>query len=677
MGAEATVSRVPMTETLLEPTLHDESLPAPRWRWGARVIVLLPIAVAVVRALATGWFPIGDNALLAIRAYDVGTSHHPWLGSWTSASLALGVNVNNPGPLYSDLAAPFMWTIGRLAGIGPATAIAVGTINAAFALATMLVANRIGGWRAERWMLLLVAALTWSMGSELLIDIWQPHALLLAFVCLLLLTTGVAGGDLRLLPWWLGVTSLIVQTHVAYVYVAAVLSLVVVAAVWRSLRGRAAASGSGSAFSASLVAAGRSRTMRLGVGVLAIAWLQPIVEQLFGPGEGNLQRLATNAGGGDLTVGSGPAVKIVAAVTALPPWWARPGWEDSVPSTPLTQGPDGPQLVFSGLPGAVPAALSLLALAGVLVALVALLRRPEQRNARMAAVVSLASLVTAVGGLTIQTVTLTGLGNHQVRWIFALSLFIHVSVAWGVSELVRAHRPSLRSLEPALLGLAALLVVLAVPFHAHDLGPTADRAAAHTLERTFDDLTDFDPGGAVVYETDNVRVFEPNSAAVMMRLREIGVEFRFEGEVDVRQFGEGRRADGTEVARLRQFERADALLYRGDACTLSLRSGVSSADEAAADDLIAAAAADVSGGAVSIDVAGLPDDVAGLVAAATEGDTDAAYRVAAQGLLPVLVDEGRLAPATPAIEAAAIANREIVARVNSTLRVVATPASVC
>jgi hypothetical protein len=25
-------------------------------------------------------------------------------------------------------------------------------------------------------MLLLVAALTWSMGSELLIDIWQPHA---------------------------------------------------------------------------------------------------------------------------------------------------------------------------------------------------------------------------------------------------------------------------------------------------------------------------------------------------------------------------------------------------------------------------------------------------------------------------------------------------------------------
>jgi hypothetical protein len=296
----------------------------------------------------------------------------------------------------------------------------------------------------------------------------------------------------------------------------------------------------------------------------------------------------------------------------------------------------------------------------------------------MASVVSLAGLVTAVGGLTIQTVTLTGLGNHQVRWIFALAVFIHVCIGWGVSELVRAHLPMLRSPQPVLLALVGVLVVVNLPFAAHDLGPTADRAAASTLERTFADLAHFDPGGAVVYETDNVRVFEPNSAAVMMRLREVGVEFRFEGEVDIRQFGEARRADGTEVARLRQFERADALLYRGDGCTLSLRSGVSPADETAADDLIAGAASDLTGGALTLDTAGLPDDVAALVTAAAGGDADAAFRVAAQGLLPVLVDEGRIAPSpTAAIEAAAAANREIIARVNSTLLVTATPATVC
>jgi hypothetical protein len=73
--------------------------------------VVLPIVVAVVRALVHGWFPIGDAALLAIRAYDVGTSHNPLLGSWTSASFALGIDVNNPGPLYPDLLAPFMWDV--------------------------------------------------------------------------------------------------------------------------------------------------------------------------------------------------------------------------------------------------------------------------------------------------------------------------------------------------------------------------------------------------------------------------------------------------------------------------------------------------------------------------------------------------------------------------------------
>ena len=73
--------------------------PPSHWRWALRLAVLLPIVVAVVRAVANDWFPVGDNALLAIRAADVGTRHHPLLGSWTSASLALGTDVNNPGPL--------------------------------------------------------------------------------------------------------------------------------------------------------------------------------------------------------------------------------------------------------------------------------------------------------------------------------------------------------------------------------------------------------------------------------------------------------------------------------------------------------------------------------------------------------------------------------------------------
>src|SRR6188508_2919956 len=100
-----------MTETsvVAEPRAEDGDVndgavdgyrePSAVWRWLARSAVVLPIVTAVVRALAHGWFPIGDAALLAIRAFDVATSDHPLLGSWTSASFALGIDVNNPGPL--------------------------------------------------------------------------------------------------------------------------------------------------------------------------------------------------------------------------------------------------------------------------------------------------------------------------------------------------------------------------------------------------------------------------------------------------------------------------------------------------------------------------------------------------------------------------------------------------
>ena len=63
---------------------------------------------------------------------------------------------------------------------GVGIAVGVATINACFVIATAWVGSRIGGWRTERWALLMCAALAWAMGSELLIDIWQPHALLLS-----------------------------------------------------------------------------------------------------------------------------------------------------------------------------------------------------------------------------------------------------------------------------------------------------------------------------------------------------------------------------------------------------------------------------------------------------------------------------------------------------------------
>jgi hypothetical protein len=649
------------------PAPLPDPIEPPDWmRWSARGLVVLPILVAVVRAVATGWFPVGDSALLAIRAFDVGTSHHPLLGSWTSASLTLGTDVNNPGPLYPDLLSPFMWTFGRWFGIGTGIAIGVGAVNVGFAAMTARVGHLLGGWRVERWALLMVAALSWSMGSELLIDIWQPHALLIPFACFLLMTAGLIDGHWRMLPAWLGLASLIVQTHIGYVYVLAVLGLVVTALGIIELR----------AVRPSIGMVLAHRITQWSAAVVAVAWIQPLIEQVAGEGRGNLARLASNAGGGDVTIGAGTAVKLVARVVALPPWWSRFGFEDSVVSTPLTQTPDGPRLLVPELPGGPLALVAVVALSALLTWLTVILRRRDLRLVAAATLVSVIGVATAVATLTIQTVSVVGLGSHHVRWLWVLSLFVQISILWAVVELC-VRRVSGRVVSETAIVIIALLAVANLGRTAHDLGPTADRAAADTLERTFADLSDFDPGGPVVYDVGNLRPFEPWSSAVQMRLRETGVDFRVADEGVVRQLGNGRRADGQEITTIRQIERSAALRYDGPGCVISRASPYDATDEARIDTLIAAAVVDLASGRVGLRLDGLPDDLRQRFEAAVGGDADEAFVLVADGVLSFLDREGRITGPTEAVSNALLASAEIDRRVGGTLILVTDPPVGC
>lgn len=647
-------------------TAPDEAAP-PGWvPWAMRGAVVLPIVVAAIRALVNGWFPVGDSALLAIRAFDVGTSHHPWLGSWTSASLTLGVDVNNPGPLYPDLLAPFMWTIGRAAGIGPAIAVGVATLNAAFALGIGWVGNRLGGWRLERWALVTAAALTWSMGSELLIDIWQPHALLLPFVFLLLLTVGLVDRQWSLVPVWLAVGSLVVQTHIGYVYVVVVLGLLVIG------RGLVLIRSSRPPVATLL----RHRITVRSAAVVALAWAQPLIEQLAGEGRGNLARLASNAGGGDITIGAGTAVKLVARVVALPPWWTRPGFEDSVRSTPLTDTPDGPQLFVPGLPSGGLAVLSLVILVTVLATLGRATRQRGRTTVTAGVLVALVGVVTAVATLSVQTVSPVGLGSHHVRWLWPLSLFVQFVVIWALAELCRIP---LRERDVAAVALVAVgaLAVANLGVTAHSLGPTADRSAGDTLERTFDDLAAFEPGGAVLYDVGNLRPFEPWSAAVQMRLRELGIEFRVDDEGMVRQLGNGRRADGSEVTTLRQIERSAALAYDGSGCVISTASPFEIGTEASIDATIASAVTDIAAGSVEFDLGDWDPSLVARFEQATSGDRDEAFVLVADGVVATAAAEGRLTVSSPAVDAAVDRAEVIRRRVDGALLLVVDPPVGC
>jgi hypothetical protein len=592
--------------------------------------VVLPIVVAVIRALAHHWFPIGDAALFLIRSRDVFTGHHPLLGAWTSASLSIGVDVNNPGPIYEDLIAPFA----HVFSAGSGAAVGVGAVNIGAVLGVSAASRHIGGWSMQRWFLLAAAALSWTMGSELLIDIWQAHALLLTFLVYLVLLIGLSRGRPRCVPWALAVGSLLVQTHISYAYILAAFTPVALVLAWYEHRPLTRAR---------LIAGLRSRTSAVSAAVVVVLWSQPIIEQLFGEGKGNLARLAANSGGGDFTIGMRNATKIAAAVIALPPWWLREGFSTTVPSTRITDGPGGPRLVIESLPGGMIAVAAVLALVGLLAFLAVACRRAAAVTQSNACVLAACGTVLAVVCLGVLTVGKVGLATHHVRWIWAFSVFVHVVVVWSIATLAVHHlaRPVLRrAVTPAVLAVITVLTALNLPYFAQQEGPVAAYGSMTALREIFRQLEPLRAGAPVVYDTTNLRVFEPYSSAVMMRLQELGIEFRVADAAMVRQLGNGRRASGHETTSIFQLEGSDALLYSGPGCRFAIADGVPddvAATASAAAELLAAALVD---GSILVDPSTLPVDEQSRLEAAGRGDLVVARRLVYEGYVQRWSDAG-------------------------------------
>jgi hypothetical protein len=272
-----------------------------------------PIVVAAVRAASGGWFPIGDNAFFALRARDVLTSHHPLLGTWTSASLSVGRDLNNPGPLLFDLLA----LPARIDAAG-GLAVGVALVNLACVAGIATFAWRRGGARSTALAMAACAGLAWTMGSELLFSPWQPHALLFPFLAFLFAVWSLVSGDALALPWAVVLASVLVQTHLSYAVLVPVLSLVGVAGLVRDQRRLPL------------------RATAVAVAVAIACWLQPLIDQVTG--EGNLVTLATNASSGSSKIGARLGTRLVAWVLATPPFWGRSSFRSAL----YVPGPDLP-----------------------------------------------------------------------------------------------------------------------------------------------------------------------------------------------------------------------------------------------------------------------------------------------------------------------------------------------
>jgi hypothetical protein len=596
------------------------------------VAAIVPFVTAAVRALAGGWFPIGDAAQLYIRATDVLTGHHPWIGSGSSASVSLGFQVNNAGPLYFDLLAPFARTLPP----GPGAVLGVTAINVACLVLAGVAARRIGGGEHgreyEAWVLAAGAVLAWTMGSELLFDVFQAHALLFPFLAACVLLTGVVAGQRWVWPWLALVVTLIAQTHLSYAYI---LAIVVLGGCALGVAGLPAPRRD--TVAAAVRSPGAARTAAWTAMVLAVTWWQPLYEQLFGPGEGNLSRLVRASRGTDVVVGFANSVRLTAAFVCWPPFATRPGFEHTLDPS----GIEGDRVVLHGVPAGWPAALTVAATLALLAAAWWWARQRGLRALRAVAAFAVLALAGSVVALSRLTVSGLGLAPHHTRWLFVVALVVYATLAWAAADAAAAAlgRPARRGSIVTVTASVVLAVCSAanVAEFAQPHGPTADRDAMPALRRVFAQLDHTALAEPVYYDVANVRIYEPYSSAVQLELRERGVEFRISPEFLVRQLGESRRADGTEPLTLRQYE-AWAAYRLPDGCLVARSSGLPPGDDAAtsarAERLIGAVTAAHAAGRLTLAV---PDEAAEIdrtiAAAVSAGDTEQLAEIALDGRL--------------------------------------------
>ncbi|HEY4396550.1 MAG TPA: hypothetical protein VGO28_02645 [Acidimicrobiia bacterium] len=523
------------------------------------VAAVVPVAVATARAINRGWIPVGDDAFFTVRARDVFTLEHlPLLGTWSSASLGGAQNLNHPGPLLFDvLALP--------AKLGGGTGIAIGAaaINVVALLGIAIIGYRRGGAVVGAVAVTVGALLAWSMGSEVLFEPWQPHILLLPFLCFVTLVWAVACGDLVALPWAVGVGSFVVQTHLSYAILVPLVGawgLVGLALVLRGNRRREPGSWPGL----------RGRVIRNGViaaVVFVVCWLQPLIEQFTADGDGNLTRLIRHARDPKVkTVGFDFGIRAVASVVSLPPWWVRPSFGNTFAYK--TWRP--PSL--------------LLAVGSLLVVAVVLgwcwwgARRHHDRVASRilatAGIVLACALVSA--GRTPTTVF--GTEPHVYRWVWPVAAFVALAVAVAIVR--RLARFSLQ-ITGAFAVVAVVFGVLNLPTSNQGGGPNAQQdaiPAAHDLDRKMGALEQ--DGPLLIDDLFKVVFADPYGGAIMAELQERGIPFVVQDRGLVRQLGPARRYNGHNARNELLMRLGDSALTAPPGSRLAVRgSGLTAAEQ--------------------------------------------------------------------------------------------------
>jgi hypothetical protein len=495
------------------------------WWIASGALVAVVVLVGVI-AWRSGWRPVGDDAFLVMRARDVFSANPPLLSTASSGGASAELAYNHPGPIVQYLNAPFVAALGT-----SGAALGCALINATSIGAALLLVRRTARPALAAAILAAVAGLVWSMGSEVLVDPWNPHIATLPLLCGVVGVWAAVNGTAMGVPIAVLGSSVAAQTHLSMTVLGVLLAVVALGvAVVRAVR-------TPSDRRPWVTAAG----VAVGLGVLSI--LPPLLQQLAHGDDGNVARLLRGSDFTESPTGAGRVARLTAEVLAAPPWFLRGSWAGSIYEDEL-------------LSPAV-AAVLLLVVAAVVVATLVLARR--RRDLQIGSLVAICVVSLGIGAAVATRFPLrTGVPVPYFRWLWVLAALLAAAVlARPVERLVGAVAARVRPTDDArvrpvvgvwlVLAAGATLGTL-VPYGAASAGSPdwAQTMADDLLEQAGPSFDDLAPGDSVRVDASLQEASLIVLPAIIEDLARRGIDVTMTDPVLTQQSGEFRRSDGAD-----------------------------------------------------------------------------------------------------------------------------------
>jgi hypothetical protein len=481
-------------------------------------LVLVPFVVALVRAYHDGWIPSGDEANIALRAFDVFTRHPPLTGlPSTSALYGDKIATNHPGPLEFFLLAGPLRVLGSTTG----PLLTAAAINAGFALVALWAVFRRLGTTAVLWAGVVMLLVIWSAGTSVLTDTLSSNMTMYSLLCSAVLAWALIDGDLRLLPLAAFVGSYAAQQHLAAGIIVAALGLTAVVAIVVHLRARKRA---GDAEIAGLA----RRNTAYALIIMAVCWAPVVLNEIIGR-PGNITEIVRfSFDNTRSTMGFNSAIDQALHAVTLPTILGK----TDLPGTFFLKGV-GP---YRGVLGV------------VVIALLAWLawssRRHDRTLGRLALVAMVVLLAGFVNGVNIPLSTESWRVNLY-RWEWTAAFLVVVAIGIVAERLARgfvSRAPAgARALAPvALLLVTALIAVAVVAGNGND-DHNRERSAFALEKRVGQVVLDHvDRNGPVLVAVDGYAAQLSVGPYVIYRLARAGLRVEVQ-DFNTQPYGHSRR----------------------------------------------------------------------------------------------------------------------------------------